>query len=298
MKSFAHLAARLFCRPLLLQQPVIQSFGTVLAQRIAGGDAIVLPVAYEDYDDQENEAAKQKKAVAPFAERGNYDVRDMCEQYGDVAVIRVEGVIDKALTSFEKSCYGGFDLRDFDQALALAKEAPYISRVVIDFNTPGGSTIGVTESAARIRDLAQTKEVHGYTDSLCCSAGIWLASQVDRLVTTSSAIVGSIGVYIAMLDESEALKMEGYKVELIKAGSLKAMGASFKPLADEERALLQSEVDSTYDAFRAAVTANRAVPQEAMEGQWYDGAKGAAFGLFDEVTAMSLDEYVASLMLA
>lgn len=299
MKSYAHLSSKLFGRPLLLQPPVIQSFGITLARRMDSGN-VVIPRAenWAGEEDDDDDARPEPRAVAPFAARGNRDVQAMCEQYGDIAVIRVEGVIDKALTAFEKSCYGGFDLRDYDQALALAKDDPTISRAVIAMNTPGGSTIGVPESAQRLADLALTKEVHVYTDSLCCSAGIWLASPADRIVATSSAIVGSIGVYIALLDETEALKMEGYKVELIKAGALKAMGASYKPLSDDERSLLQASVNSTYDAFRAAVTAKRSVPQEAMEGQWYEAGQGAVYGLIDEVTNASLDEYVASLLLS
>lgn len=295
MKSYAHLAAKLFGVPLLLHQPVIRQFGTYLAHRIAGqAGGANLTVQQENRD----AIRKEERGEAPFAARGSQRAKRICSQYGDIAVIEIDGVIDKALTDFEMECYGGVDLRDVDAALTLAAQDPGITRVVLAMNTPGGSTIGVQETAARIARLAETKEVHAYTDSLCCSAGMWLASQADHIAVTASAVVGSIGVFIAMLDESEALAMEGYKVELIKAGTFKAMGASFKPLSEAERQLLQSSVDATYDAFRAAITARRAVPQEAMEGQWYDGTQAAIYGVADEMTADSLDEYIAGLLTA
>lgn len=296
MKSYAHLASKLFARPLLLHRPVIQNFGSVLAGRMAAGDVIIHRAENWMGEEDDEKPEKESRVVAPFAARGSPRVQNLVEQYGDIAIIHIEGVIDKALTAFELDCYGGIDLRDVDQAIALAAADPSITRVVFEMNTPGGSTTGVPETAARIAALAETKEVHAYTDSMCCSAGMWLASQVDHMVATASSIVGSIGVYIALVDESEALKMEGYKVELIKAGNLKAMGASFKPLSDEERSLLQADVNRTYDAFRTAVTTKRSVPQSAMEGQWYDGTQALIYNAVDEVTSLSFDEYIAALL--
>jgi protease-4 len=290
MKSYAHLASRLFGCPLLLRTPVIHHFGAELAARMAG-------VVRESSASPSEAKSEPPRISAAFADPGGRRVKSICEQRGDVAIIHVSGVIDKAISDADMDCYGGLDLRDVDAAISLAEADPIISRVVFAFDTPGGSTTGVAETAQRIARLAMTKEVHAYTDSMCCSAGMWLASQADHIVATPSAIVGSIGVYIALLDESEALAMDGYKVELIKAGQFKAMGASFKPLSDDERALLRATVDQTYDAFRTAITAKRDVPQEAMEGQWYDGHQADLYNVIDATTTASLDEYVADLLL-
>ncbi|WP_172682970.1 S49 family peptidase [Verrucomicrobium spinosum] len=78
----------------------------------------------------------------------------------------------------------------------------------------------------------------------------WLASQADVIAAAPSSCIGSIGVYMALLDETRALEMEGYTVNLIKAGKHKAMGASFQKLTDEERAIFQGQVDSIYADFK------------------------------------------------
>jgi signal peptide peptidase SppA len=217
--------------------------------------------------------------------------------YGNVAVVRVNGVIDKKLTQFEMDCYGGCDLEDVDAALAMAAANPKVSDVVLDFHSPGGSVTGTPETAARVAEMRKTKEMHAFVSTMCCSAAYYIASQADVIAAAPSAIVGSIGVYMAILDQTRKLEDEGLKVELIKAGRLKAMGASFKALTDEERDILQAEVDSIWSQFKAACTTLRPVSEADMQGQWFNGAQGKERKMVDAVTNASLDEYVAGLLL-
>jgi len=232
----------------------------------------------------------------PFAMNASPRVQKITEQYGNVAVIHIEGAIDKALSDFEVECFGGVDLRDVDQAITLAQNDARISHVVLNMQTPGGSTVGVSDTASRIAQLADTKEVHAFCDTLCCPAGMWLASAADVIAVSPSAIVGSIGVYVAVLDQSEAMAMEGIKVQLIQAGQFKTMGSSYKPLTEDEAKELQAGVNRTHAAFKAAITSKRSVPDAAMQGQWYDGQEALSFGVVDAVMTSSLDEYVTALI--
>jgi protease-4 len=291
MKTYAHIAAKLFGTPLLLHPPVLNNFGTVVAARMTGGE---IRVSADDALTQERRL--EPSCVAPFAVGASPRVQRITEQYGNVAVIYIEGAIDKALSDFEVECFGGVDLRDVDQALTLAENDDRITHVVLSMQTPGGSTIGVSDTAARIAQLTETKEVHAYCDTLCCSAGMWLASAADMITVSPSAIVGSIGVYVAVLDQSEAMAMDGIKVQLIQAGQFKTMGSSYKPLSESEASELQAGVNRTHAAFKAAITAKRAVPESAMEGQWYDGQEALSYGVVDAITNASLEEYVMTLI--
>jgi protease-4 len=178
--------------------------------------------------------------------------------------------------------------------------------VVLSINSPGGSVTGIPESAARVAALTKTKEVHAFVDAMACSAAYYIASQADHIAAAPSAILGSIGVYMAVLDATRNLEMEGYKVDLITAGKYKAMGSPFKPLSSEERAMLQSSCDALHADFRAAVKSGRraatdagghqTVADSAMEGQWFDGKQALENRLVDELTGANLDEYVAALL--
>lgn len=221
------------------------------------------------------------------------------ETFGNVAVIHIDGVIDKHISDFEMSCYGGYDIDDLDQALNRAGNDPRIERVVLNINSPGGSVSGVPETAARVARLAESKEVHAYVDVLAASAAYYIASQADVIVAARSAVLGSIGVYCTLVDATRAAEIEGYKIEIIKAGKFKAMGHAFKPLTDEERAMIQANVDGIHAAFRANVNAMRPqVTLDSMEGQCFTGQAALDAGLADMLTDYSLDEYIASLLVA
>lgn len=291
MKVYPHLFNKLFAQPVLVL-PAVRDH--LQRQLIASMSDVVLPVAIRDDDMQPDGTRPQPETRSQSAQRR---MTAILETFGNVAVIRVEGVIDKAMSDGDLDCYGGCDLNDVNNAISAAYDDPRVDTVCFYFNTPGGSAIGVAETAQRIASLRENHEVHAFFDVQCCSAGMWLASQADWIACAPSAIGGSIGVYMALLDQTKSLEMDGLKVNLIKSGRLKAMGASFKELTDEERQLLQKQCDDLYVEFKAAVTSFRKVSDEAMQGQSFTGKEAAACNLVDETTAATLDEYVAELMM-
>lgn len=274
MKFSPNAFHKLFCSPLMLHAPVREAFERVLLARMGLRAGI---------DDEEIVQCRDTD-------------ESIMQRFHNVAVIRVHGVIDKMMTSFEKACYGGCDLDDVDAALVEVQSNPRIDTVVLDIHSPGGSVTGVPETADRIRKLRNTKEVHAFTSTICASGAYYLASQADQITATPSACIGSIGVYIALLDETKAMEMKGYKVNLIKAGKYKAMGAAFKELTDDERELFQSRVDRIYSDFKRACTELRPIDDETMQGQTFDGDEAKARFLVDQVTTATLDEYVSSLI--
>lgn len=211
------------------------------------------------------------------------------QSVGPVAVIPIFGVIGKHLTLIETAC-GGVDLDGTADALSEAVRNPEVTSILLHFNSPGGTVTGTPELAARIKAAVSKKIVVAYSDNQMCSAAYWLASQCSAIYASQTADVGSIGVYLALLDESAALEKAGVKVNVIKAGKFKTAGAPFQPLTDEERALFQASVDSIYEKFTAAVTGQRPeVGSATMQGQSFDGEQAARNGLTDGVVD-SLEE--------
>ena len=147
---------------------------------------------------------------------------------------------------------------------------------------------GVPEMAARI--TAIDKHVISVTEVEMCSAAYYLAAGADEIYSTSSARVGSIGVYAVYMDYSMMLASEGIKVNPISAGKDKLMGAWFKPMTSEEQAILQAEVTAIHDDFKAHVTAYRqeniasgTMPEDALQGRCFRGEEALANGLVDGV---------------
>lgn len=299
MKTYPRLFRKLFCEPLLLHAPARAAFETELLRRMYG-DTAAAPVlalaprpakAHEDNPDLYDEDEPTK------ATNDDWRVSRIYERTGSVATITIDGVIDKRVAAFDLECYGGVDLADVDTALALALTDHRVQTVVLDIHSPGGSVIGVHETYTRIMALAEKKEVHAFVNAMACSAGYYIASAADHIAAAPSAIVGSIGVYMAMLDASRWYENEGLKINVMQGGKWKTMGAEWKPLTDEERAKLQGGVDALFTQFRAAVNEKRPqVAASTMEGQWMTAQEGLELGLVDELTGATLDEYVTALL--
>lgn len=75
---------------------------------------------------------------------------------------------------------------------------------ILDFDIPGGVVTGVPELAAFTRGAAEEKPIYAFTGGQSCSAAYWLASACSKVFCTESADVGSIGVYVALVDETDA----------------------------------------------------------------------------------------------
>lgn len=198
------------------------------------------------------------------------------EIIGSTAVIPVKGVIGRGLSDIEKMC-NSVDVIDISNDIDEAIANPAVTKVLLDFDSPGGSTDGLDELAEKIRTMP--KHCESYCDASCLSAAYYLGSQAKRFNITKSAEIGSVGVYMAFPDVSEAYAMDGVKMEVIQSGKYKAIGLEGTKLTDDQRKYLQDDVTDTHETFKSTVKSVRKfVKDEDMEGQSFIGKKAAEKG--------------------
>ena len=206
-----------------------------------------------------------------------FGAKPVLEKYPPLAFIPIKGVIGKNLSELESMC-GCCDIQDIEEMLEECERDPSIKTIILDIDSPGGTSVGVPELANRIKN--SSKEVISFTGSECCSAAYWLGSQASAFYATPSSSVGSVGVYIAFPDCSEAYKMEGVKMDVIKSGSFKGAGIPGTSLDEGQRKMLQQEVEDIHNDFKEAVKSVRAfVEDSSMEGQMFSGKRGAEAGM-------------------
>lgn len=210
----------------------------------------------------------------------------------DVHVILAWGILGRAWTAGEKWWFDAIEVDDIARAVAAAPED---STVAIWFRSPGGIITGIPETAALLSKAAETRRVVAFTDELCASAAYWLASQCQEIHATPTADLGSIGVYLAFYDFCKYLENEGIKLELFKAGRLKATGLPGNPLDEEARANLQQGVDEAFAMFTRDVLAHRELDSDTMQGQTFDGPKAKKLNLCDRNNWPSAAEFLARL---
>ncbi len=135
-----------------------------------------------------------------------------------------------------------------------------VGQILIDIDSPGGSVYGVAELADQIQAARSQKPVVAIANSLAASAAYWLGCAASEFYVTPGGEVGSIGVWQAHFDYSQAIASEGVKPTLISAGKYKVEGNPYEPLNDEARGFMQSRVDDYYGAFTKAVAKGRGMP--------------------------------------
>jgi protease-4 len=203
---------------------------------------------------------------------------------GSTAVIPCEGVIGRKFDNCLQ-CSGVVSIDIWERMLNPATEDEEIDSVLLVFDSPGGSVAGVPEAAAAVARAVEAKPVIAHADGQMCSAAYYIASQASQVYAMPSAHVGSIGVYLALLDQTRWQEMMGLRTELFKSGKHKGLGMPGTTLTEEQRAMLQARVDSMGAQFRAAVCSGRerAIETEAMQGQTFDVDGALAAGLIDGV---------------
>ena len=200
----------------------------------------------------------------------------LCVEDG-IGIVSIHGALMKRPDIFARVLLGATDMDEITEALIEARDRADVQAVLLAIDSPGGTVNGTPELAALVAGISKRKYVYAFSDGQMCSAAYWIASQADAIYATPSARIGSIGVLLPMLDESEAFKQAGLKVELFAAGKYKSVGVPGVSLTDEQRAWLQSDIDEIYGDFKTAVLARgRAIPVGAMEGQDFSGQKAFA----------------------
>jgi signal peptide peptidase SppA len=216
---------------------------------------------------------------------------------GTVVVLPLHGVIAPRMNAMTQIS-GGTSVEVFGALVQRAVDAPGITAVVLDVDSPGGSVFGVEEVATKIRGLRGRKPIVAVANTMMASAAYFIASQADEIVASPSSQVGSIGVIATHTDESVADEKAGIKTTYITAGKYKGDAAPGVPLTESARSTMQGLVDSYYRAFVHAVAKGRGVPVSAVTEGYGEGAIVSArdavkFGMADGLG--TLDEVVARM---
>ena len=237
---------------------------------------------------------KLRTQISAIDENGNLDInryylRDALRQGGgDVAVIEIEGTMSRY-------GYCGYGNERIVGILKAAEAEPQVKAVVLKMDTPGGtvdSTDILADAVARF-----SKPIIAWTN-FCASAGYFVASQADQIVMENSIAseVGSIGVLMVYVDQSEALEKEGLKVTIYRADASvdKARINGLEPLTNELEAEIRASLNEASRAFNGYVRRGRAGKLKGdavLTGKMYNKRQALKEGLVDKLG--SLDDAIA-----
>jgi len=170
---------------------------------------------------------------------------------------------------------------------AFSKGKP--DAVVLEINSPGGSPVQSSLIGARIRRLAEEKDIPviAFVEDVAASGGYWLAAAADEIYADPSSIVGSIGVIAASFGVHEFIKEHGVERRVHTAGKSKSMLDPFRPEQPEDVARLKTLLEDIHANFIDHVKARRAgkIDPEAdlFTGEIWLARRAVELGLIDGV---------------
>lgn len=205
-----------------------------------------------------------------------------------IGVVNVQGAIMSTTTSslFESALYNHQNTLDLIDAL---KDSDNNKGILLTVNSPGGGVYESDELYLKLKEYREEtkRPVWTYMESQACSGGYYIAMASDKIVANRNTWTGSIGVIIELLNYKELTDKLGIKSIYFTSGKNKAMGSATLDMTEEQKQILQSLVDESYEQFVSIVADGRNMKIDTVkpiaDGRIYSAAQALKLDLIDEV---------------
>lgn len=199
----------------------------------------------------------------------------------NIAVLPIEGTI------LPFHGLAGYDIvvtpETVESFMDIVEEDKNIEGVLIEINSPGGTPVASQRIAERFRD--SSLPIVGLIGDVGASGGYMVAAASDYLMASAMSDVGSIGVNMSYVEESEKNKEEGLTYVQLTTGKFKDVGSPNRPITEEERELLLADLQIVHNEFVEIVAEYRNMEKSEVEaladGSSMPGARALESKLID-----------------
>ncbi|GLY10277.1 signal peptide peptidase SppA [Pseudobacillus badius] len=229
-----------------------------------------------------------ESAMGTSSEEFVEQVEEQGSETQKIAVLPVEGVIQDTGTAQSLFSSPGYNHRQFMKQLEKVKEDKKVKAVILQVNSPGG---GVVESAQihdkiiEIREKAK-KPVYVSMGSMAASGGYYISAPADKIYASPETLTGSLGVIMQSVNYSKLAKKYGVDFVTVKSGPHKDIMSPTREMTDEERKIVQSMINNSYDGFVKVIADGRDMSTEQVkkiaDGRIYDGRQAKELNLIDD----------------
>jgi protease-4 len=205
----------------------------------------------------------------------------------NIAVLPIEG----AILPFHG--IGDYDLvitpEKVEQFMDQVEDESAIDAVLLEINSPGGMPVASERMAERFRN--SPLPVVGLIGDIGASGGYMVAAASDYLIASPMSDVGSIGINMSYVEESQKNEDEGLTYVQLTTGKFKDIGSPNRPITEEERARLEADLDIVHNEFIDIVARYRDLPREEVvalaDGASMPGVTAEEVGLIDSLGGRS-----------
>lgn len=281
MKSFVHLAMRLYGTPLLLdpmKAAVIED--VFIAYCLRGAD----------FDERIEALQAVSHVPSPMSLAPGVDVKRAAGGYlltsDGVALIPMMGPLVHRATGMDAFCGGMKDYGALRGELGAAMHDSAVRGILLEVDSPGGEVAGCFDLTDQIAAYGAEKPIHAIANDMAASAAYALASSAANITATRTARVGSIGVMVMHQDRSKADEKRGLSYTTIVSGNRKNDNSPHAPMPEAVRTHIQGEVDRLGGIFHQTVARGRKMDASAvrdMQAATYNADDAKQHRLIDQI---------------
>jgi protease-4 len=163
-----------------------------------------------------------------------------------------------------------------------------VKALVLRVDSPGGSVMASEEIYRELQALRTAgKPVVVSMSGYAASGGYYISAPADEIWASPATLTGSIGIFAIIPTLDKTLGKVGISVDGVGTTPLSGQLRLDRPLGEEAKALLQSQINRGYDEFLARVSAGRKKTREQVDaiaqGRVWAGADAHRLGLVDQL---------------
>ncbi|WDF67729.1 signal peptide peptidase SppA [Sphingobacterium oryzagri] len=177
----------------------------------------------------------------------------------------------------------------FSRELRKLRRDDRVKAVVLRVNSPGGSALASDIIAREIELTKKVKPIVVSMGDYAASGGYYISALADSIFAEKETLTGSIGVF-GLIPNFQGLMHNklGIHLDEVKTGRFSdLMSSPDRPLTEEERAIVQGEVNRVYGTFIGKVAQGRKISTQAVDsigqGRVWTGEQALGNGLVDGI---------------
>ncbi len=205
-----------------------------------------------------------------------------------IVVLDVNGVIQDTNDAESLFQAAGYNHKGFMKQLNYIKEDDTVKGIILKINSPGGGVVESAEIHDKLVEIQQEtkKPVYISMGSMAASGGYYISAPAKKIFASEETLTGSLGVIMQGVNYEGLADKYGVDFVTIKSGQYKDIMSPTRQMTEEERQILQTMIDNSYEGFVKVIAEGRNMTAEQVkriaDGRIYDGRQAKELNLIDD----------------
>ena len=243
-------------------------------------------IAYEDEIDDIIKMKYGLKSISKIKARDYEKQKKLKRVWSEkkkIAIIHLSGAIIPG-ESRSGSLLGA---RTATRVIKYARESSSIKAIILRIDSGGGTALGADIIWNELKHAKGKKPIIASFGDITASGAYYLAMPADTILAEKTTLTGSIGIFMAIPKVGELYKKLGIRQEVIKRGKHSDILSGQRKWTEEERELLQRQLNELYKDFVNKVSEGRGMTSAKVDsvgmGRLWTGEDALTNGLIDMI---------------